>query len=365
MNLANRLRLARENAGLKQKEVSERTNIDDSSLSAFENGRNEPRFAQLAKLADVYRLPLSYFFDESEAGPQSVMWRNKPGNANDAGSDFLELCRQYHQLEMWTGDLTEKPLPSLAGGRGPLSYAKVMEMATDARNLMGLGERPGESLYRVLEEVFGVKIFHLDLRQSGAAACAVSPDFGQAILLNTRSSRWRRNHDLAHELFHLLTWDYFHHSDDMSEPSEEEEKLATCFAGNLLLPKEPVTTAIAKASEKEGRVAFVALDQIARQFDVSLESLLWRMHFLYNWSEAATKELIDRAKEYIKTADRSPGPEPTLLPERYRALAIEALQSGRISLGRFAKFMRVSRKEAECYAVAREPDYAEVPASPA
>jgi Zn-dependent peptidase ImmA (M78 family)/transcriptional regulator with XRE-family HTH domain len=365
MGLANRLRLARENAGLKQKEVSERANIDDSSLSAFENGRNEPRFAQLAKLAEVYRLPLSYFFGESDAGPQVVMWRNEPDNANDAKSEFLELCRQYHQLEMWADDLTEKPLPSLAGGQGQLSYAKVTEMAADARRLMGLGERPGESLYRVLEEVFGVKIFHLDLGQSGAAACAVSPDFGQAILLNARSSRWRRNHDLAHELFHLLTWDHLHHSNEVSEPTEEEERLATCFAGNLLLPKEPVTTAIAKASEREGRISFPALDQIARQFDVSLESLLWRMHFLYNWNETATKELVDKAKEYVRTADRSPGSEPTLLPERYRALAIEVLQSGKISLGRFSKFMRMSRKEAECYAVAREPDYAEVPASPA
>jgi Zn-dependent peptidase ImmA (M78 family) len=348
---------------LKQKEVWERTNIDDSSLSAFENGRSEPRFAQLAKLAEVYHVSLSYFFGETDTGPQIVMWRNRPENEGEARSEFLELCRQYRQLETWTGEVDDKSLPNLAPGQGQLSYARVAEMASNARRLMGLGERPGESLYRVLEEVFGVKIFHMDLRPSGAAACAVSPDFGQAILLNAGSSRWRRNHDLAHELFHLLTWEHFHHSNGIAEPTEEEEKLATCFAGNLLLPKEPVTTALAKATEKESRVPFAVLDQIARQFDVSLESLLWRMHFLYNWSESTTKELVEKAREYVRTADRSAGSPPALLPERYRALAIKALQSGRISLGRFAKFLRISRKEAEHYVVARETDYAEVPAS--
>jgi Zn-dependent peptidase ImmA (M78 family) len=236
-------------------------------------------------------------------------------------------------------------------------------MASDARRTMGLGEHPAEGLYLVLEEIYGVKIFHMDLGDTGSAACAVSEEFGEAILLNKRSPRWRRNHDLAHELFHLLTWKFFKHAEGICEPTEQEEKLPTCFAGNLLLPTDAVSAAISKATDAQGRVPFSKLDKVAREFDVSLESLFWRMHFLYgSFDEDKTKSLVDRAREYLKTVPPRYDPKPPLFPDRYQALAIKALQNGDISLGRFAKFLKISRKEAEHYLSGREPDYAEVSA---
>jgi transcriptional regulator with XRE-family HTH domain len=359
--LADRLKAAREQAGLTQKQIFDRCGIDDSSVSSFETGRSEPRLTQLEKLAGVYNVPLSYFFDDSAPKPQVVMWRNKPDGQKAIEAEFLQLCRQYRQLEIWMNEVSEKKLPTLDNYGEKFGYPQVYEMATVARRMMGLGARPGESLYWVLDEVFDVKIFHLDLGPAGIAACAVSEEFGKGILLNKQCSRWRRNHDLAHELFHLLTWDRFRHSEEICEPTNQEEKFSTCFAGNLLLPEEEARAAVTKAIDSEGRIPFSKLDNIAREFDVSLESLLWRMHFLFGWGEETTMGLRDKAREYVKTVPRSDSPDPLLLPERYWALAIRALQEGEISLGRFAKFMRMTRKEAEQYIGGREPDYAEVP----
>lgn len=366
MRLAKRLKSLRLKVGLTQKQVSERCGIDDSSLSSFEKGRSEPRLAQLEKLAGVYHISLSYFFDDSTPRTQVVMWRSKPDdeteiNKKEIEAEFLQLCHQYRQLEIWTDEVSEKELPTLDSYGDDFRYPHVREMAFMARDVMGLGTRPGESLYWVLEEVFGIKIFYLDIGSAGVAACAVSDVFGRGILLNRKCSRWRRNHDLAHELFHLLTWNRFGHGEEVCKPTEQEEKYATCFAGNLLLPTEVVKTAIDKVTDSEGRVPFSKLEKIAREFDVSLESLLWRMHFLFGIGEETTKSLVDKAREYVKTAPRSDSPEPELLPERYRSLAIKALQQGEISLGRFSKFMKISRKEAEQYIGGREPDYAEVP----
>lgn len=363
MDIAKKLKLARENAGFKQKQVAERCGIDDSSLSSFERGHSEPRLAHLQKLAEVYHLPLSYFFEESEPKPHVVMWRNRPENDKEIQAEFLQLCRWYRQLEIWTNEVGEKELPILDRGSDTFGYPQVKEIASEARGIMGLGERPGESLYWILEEVYSVKIFYLDLGLAGIAACAVSDEFGKAILLNKKCSRWRRNHDLAHELFHLFTWKRFGHAEGICDPTEEEEKFATCFAGNLLLPTEVVSTAISKAADSEGKIPFSKLDRIAREFDVSLQSLLWRMHFLFRWDEAKTKEFIEKAKEYSKTIQRKDDAKPPLFPEHYRALAIKAMQNGEISLGRFAKFMNISRKEAGLYVTGREPDYAKVPAS--
>ncbi len=115
MDLIAKLKHARENIGLTQKRVSALSGIDDSSLSAFETGRAEPRLGQLAKLAEVYRVPVSYFFDETAPAPQVVLWRNEPEDEAQARGDFLQLCRQYRQLEAWTNEPNDKQLPNIEG----------------------------------------------------------------------------------------------------------------------------------------------------------------------------------------------------------------------------------------------------------
>ena len=110
-----------------------------------------------------------------------------------------------------------------------------------------------------------------------------------------------------------------------------------------------------------GKISYNQLDAIAREFDVSLEAMFWRMHFLYRWSKETTHKYIDLAKQYIQTASRIDDSEPPLFPERYRALAIQALQQGEISIGRFAKFMNISRYEAQQFMTGEESIYAEIP----
>jgi Zn-dependent peptidase ImmA (M78 family)/DNA-binding XRE family transcriptional regulator len=361
MNIADKLRSARKHSGLTQEQVSDRCGIDDSSLSSFENGKSEPRLSQLSELGEVYHLSLNYFFEANEPQPQLVLWRNAPENGKEIEAEFLQLCRQYRQLEIWTNNISEVKLPPFEPFTGRFWYPQVEEMAHNARVMMGLGDRPGESLHRVLEEVSGVKIFCLDLGSAGVAACAVSTEFGSAILLNSKCAPWRRNHDLAHELFHLLTWKYFKHTEGVCEASDQEEKFATCFAGNLLLPAEPVRLAIYKSAGDKDRLSYEQMDDIAREFDVSLESLIWRMHYLFNYKESATSGYLEAAKEYVQTVHRKYDPLPADLPERYRSLAIKAFRNGDISKGRFAKLMEISRMDAEQFTTGREPANAEVP----
>lgn len=363
MDISSRLKGARTYCGLTLAEVSGRTGIDDSSLSAYENGRTTPRLGQLEQLANVYRVAISYFFDEGAEIEQGVLWRNKPENEKEVQAEFLQLCRQYRQLELWAEEDDSACLPNLDDFGEKFGYEEAKQLAKWTRKIMGLGDRPGESLYTILEEVYGVKIFHLDLGQSGAAASAVSNMFGKAILLNVRSRRWRRNHDLAHELFHLLTWEKFGHGGGVCEPKAMEDKLATCFAGNLLLPYDIVTGEISKKRDKEGNVSLSKLDCIARQFDVSLESLLWRMHFIYKWKEKDTNRYVNEAKEYIAKTQRNDESVSLKYPERYRALAIRVFQNGGISLGRFAKLLDITRKEAEKF-TDRDGDH-EIPTSAA
>ena len=160
-----------------------------------------------------------------------------------------------------------------------------------------------------------------------------------------------RNFYLSHELFHILTWPIFRGGEegDGVTPGDQEEKFATCFAGNLLMPVETVKQAI-EAKRRDGKVAVKDLFDIARQFDVSVESLFWRMKFLYNTPEEEIRVNIQKYKAVgdVWEIDREHD-EPPTRPRRFCALAVTALREGKVSQGRFAEYMGISRREAMQY----------------
>ena len=261
---------------------------------------------------------------------------------------LLGLAEQYHNLETWCDDHEPCELPPAIGKPDSFSYADAEKLAYHARREMGLGERPGQTLLRVLEEVCKVKVFHLAFEPTGSAACTLSSKFGAAILLNRSHVRWRRNFDLAHELFHLLTWDIFRQSgsSDGIEASELEEKLATCFARNLLMPHEVLRVSVDPRLVASKKLGFDALFEVARQFDVSVEALLWQMAFVYRIPSETIKEHVERLRGQMGFWDDRERDDPPERPLRFRALARQALRKGLISAGRYAEFLGISRREA-------------------
>ena len=83
----------------------------------------------------------------------------------------------------------------------------------------------------------------------------------------------------------MLTWRVFRQGEASlsAETSPWEEKLATCFARNLLMPQEPLRIAIDSQLGDRTALAFDGLFEVARQFDVSVEALL-RQIYKYTFS---------------------------------------------------------------------------------
>lgn len=373
MGIPERLRYARQGAGLTGVQVKERTGIGTSSLSEFESGRREPSVSQLQKLASAYRRAIAFFLAEGEIPREIVLWREKPhGVAQDLEAEFLRLCRQYRNLEIWTGDELPLRLPRGDSGAKAFTFHHAQKLAQQVRNELQLGDHPALALLSVLQEVCGVKVFHLEFEPTGTAASSKSESFGAAVLLNAGNVRWRRNFDLAHELFHLLTWDIFRAVDQDGQVSavagEEEESLANCFARNLLLPPEALRTAVDDGVEN-GRIPYEALFDIVRQFDVSIDALFWQIHRVYNWGQEnadRTRGQIDKAQGWAAALDRRrSSAKPPQRPDRYWALAVRALRHGEISIGRFAEYLDVTRPEALRYAEQEITDDDEVQVAPA
>ena len=370
MSIGDRLQYARQRAALTGPQVSESTGIGTSSLSDFENDKRSPSVSQLQKLAEVNRRSVWFFLEEGPLPREVILWRKRPEEeAPSVEMQFLKLCQQYHRLEMWCGEVNPPCLPEGAGNAVSYTYVDAEALAKQVRDQLELGDRPGLSLLTVLEEVCGVKVFHLDFAPTGTAASTWSDIFGAAVLLNKGNVRWRRNFDLAHELFHLLTWHVFRKPEEANVTSfcasEDEEKFATCFARNLLMPADVAKKAFAD-KRKDGRLSFEAVFDIARQFDVSVEALLRHLSFLGIVDRGMVENAVDRAKLLAPMLeDRQRSTEPPTWPERYKALAMKALRHGSISIGRFAEYLEISRHEAMKYVEQEVTDDAEVPVTPA
>jgi Zn-dependent peptidase ImmA (M78 family)/DNA-binding XRE family transcriptional regulator len=350
MDIGERLKIAREAIGYTQTEAAQKAKLSGApAISELESNIREPKFSQLSRLAEIYHKSIEFFFSESIPVEPIMLWRSSPANETDRKkieAEFEELCEQYYKLEVLTEELRDVrlPEPDCKDSNG-FQFRDAYSLAHKTAKEFSLGDIPSSSLKRVLEEKYYIKIFHLPFE--GSAVSTVD-QFGHAILLNSSEStkEWRRNYDLAHELFHLLTWDVFRKKVGDCMPSDREEKLANAFASALLMPEELLRDKIRQYSNNKGQISFDRLNDIAREFDVSLEALLWRLHFVYHKEESETAKYIEIVKNY-RTPRQSVTPGE--FPERYCALAERALREGKLSLMQFAKFMGISYKKAQEY----------------
>lgn len=350
MSLAERLRFARQSLNLTLEEVGRDTDVGVSTLSEFENGKREPRLFQLKVLADLYRRSTSFFLEEGPLPTDVVRWRCVPTapKVEDLQTDLLRLTEHYYRLELLCDDDVAPDLMRPTGDPEHFSEEQAEKLAHDFRIRHGLGERPGQSLLRVVEEVCKVKVFHLPFEPLSNSACTWHERFGAAVLLNAKQVRWQRNIDLAHELFHLMTWSVFRRSAGpaCALSSDHEARLASVFARNLLLPQEPLRIAIDALRGKRTKLSFDDLFEVARQFDTSIDAVLRQMQFVFHcpegWGEATRKKFND----HINIWNARQQDFPPLRPLRFEALAAKALATGLISTGKYAEYVGVTRREA-------------------
>ena len=350
MELSDKLKAVRSNLKWTLELASERSGIGTSTLSDFENGKREPRLGQLKVLAEAYRRSVAFFLNDEPQPAECVLWRQRPDtpSAEELQATLLDLAEKYKTLETLCDDHAALDLPDVTESAARFTYSVAGRLAREVRSVLGLGDRPGQTLLRVVEEVCGIKVFHLDFEPTGSAACSVSDRFGAAVLLNSKSVRWRRNFDLAHELFHILTWKVFRHDggEQPESPSEHEEKLATCFDHNLLMPEEVFREAIDGQRRGAGKLGTDGLLEVAREFDVSVEAVLWQIGFVYNVPSEKTEAFVNTVKEQISNRDVRERDTPPSRPLRFQSLARQALRKGLLSTGRYAECVGVTRRDA-------------------
>lgn len=89
--LGERLKLARERTGLKQTQVKERTNINNKTLSGYENNVSEPDAATLSTLAELYGVSYKWLLSG-----EGSMIEKKPLISKDE-RDIAKRLKQFEE----------------------------------------------------------------------------------------------------------------------------------------------------------------------------------------------------------------------------------------------------------------------------
>jgi Zn-dependent peptidase ImmA (M78 family)/transcriptional regulator with XRE-family HTH domain len=352
--LSELLKKEREELGFTLKNVSQQMEFNNyQTLSSIEAGEREIKAWELGKLAKIYGRDIEYFlsFDSPQAETE-ILWRN-PCESNDQElirRKFLTICRNYHNLSeiLDEADGTDALFKFVIDKRQLISehaFKYVAKIASQYVDLLNLGCRPVYSLAKILEEKMGIKIVYLPIESDISGGATIDPNFGMAILINSNDAPWRRNYDLAHEFFHLLTWDIFTKEEVYQQKEERKshvEQLADVFASSLLLPEEEVRNEFA-AKSVDKSISYLNLIEIARDFSVSIDALMWRLVNLKLLKREKVQEELQ--KGLIKDVDKKQrksdwtDTEKPYLSDQYISLAIRAFQLGKISKGKFAEYV--------------------------
>ena len=344
--LGRRIAEMRKSLKLTQADLAKEIGVSSSQIvSQIEQGKREVGAWELAKLAKILRTTTNTLLDIAEPEPlPEVLWRKIPEQQELKKTDFLKHCQEYHDLEQLNDIAHHETFPRQKIDFNKADYQDIQKLAERISREIYLGSKPAAMLEKSLEDRYGVKVWYMDLGQDGSAASTIGT-FGPAILMNSREAPWRRNYNFAHEVFHLVTWysekpEVLRNDDNLWQTVE---RFAEVFAACLLLPADPLIIAFDKRIKK-GTINYTDFIEIAREFDVSTEALLYRMLNL----RRLTKKDVDRllGDPQFRDMDRSTMSRswwtPPELPERFVRLAFIAYIKGKITRSRLARYLNTS-----------------------
>lgn len=353
--IGSRIKALREERGLSQDDLARMFGFKDrQTVSAIETGERRVTAEELLTAVGKLGASLDYFTDPFLlAGEGKFSWRRHPRVGLESVKAFERVAGRWIAASRTLASQVGKPAPILRQSLKLTSKSSFEEAATAGERFVvdfKLGPIPAEKLPEVMERKLGVLVLMVDATDGVSGAACRLPDL-DAVLINRHEVAGRRNFDLAHELFHILTWDTMP-PEYLEEATENSkicvEQLANNFASALLMPEASIKD-FERASAKGAIVPW--LNATADRLQVTATALKWRLVALKWLDVARAREISDEALRYNRRKGPT-GEPPPLFSKSFMEVLGQAMNEGRISARRAANLLDLTIEDlADLFAI--------------
>lgn len=334
-----RLKALREERKLSQDDFARIFGFKDrQTVSAIENGERRLSAEELLTAVQKLGATLDYFTNPFLlVGEGNFSWRQS-NVALERLNAFERVAGRWVAANRTLAPEVGRPAPNLRQAlklTSKSSFEEVMAAGERFAADFKLGPVPAERLAEVMERRLGVLVLMVDAIDGISGAACRLPDL-DAVLINRNEVVGRRHFDLAHELFHILTWDTMppDHVEDASERSKiRVEQLANNFASAVLMP-----TDVLDRFEPANVDRVPWLNDTAEALQVTATALKWRLVALGRLDAAQANGIPDAAlrNNGRDISDREP---PPLYSKAFMEVIALAIDEGQISARKAADLL--------------------------
>ncbi len=335
-----RLRALREERRLSQDDLARLFGFKDrQTVSAIETGARRLTADELVLAVEKLDAPLDYFTDPFRlVGEGRFSWR-QTGVGEERLREYERDAGRWIAAFRALAPKVGRQMPLMRRALGLARNSRFEDaMALGERFVaeFGLGEVPAPRLADVMERKLGILVLMVDAHEGISGAACRLPEL-DAVLIARREVEGRRNFDLAHELFHILTWDAMppEHSEEARDTGGNRvEQLANNFAAAVLMPASTLER-YGEWSSLAGEDLTARLNAVADELRVTSSALRWRLVALGRLKPAAAHSLPETALRN-NGHEAVAGAMPALFSRPFVEVLGLAIEEGHVSVRRAA-----------------------------
>ncbi len=338
--IGRRIKWFREQRDLTQNDLAMLLGFNDrQTLAAIEAGKRKLLPDEAVALTQTLDLELDELLDPfrlvGEGGFNFRVGQVEQGTVEAFAEQASRWIATYRELGRQAG-IAQACLGQKLELTRDSSFADAAASAEALRTRWNLGDVPADTLEHALDRELGTLVLYVDAPDGVSGAASHLPGL-QTILVNRNEAPSRRAFDLAHEVFHILTWDAMPPARiEAWEPKRTKgnrvEQLANNFAAALLMPELVIRS---RWTNRENAALGDWLAANAKSLRVSPIALQWR---LVNLDLLPRAEMVDSAGNGVEQFS----PPPLLFSSPFIARVYEAVEAGRLSLRRAAGLLGLS-----------------------
>ncbi len=341
--IGTRLKALREERKLSQDDLARLFGFNDrQTVSAIETGARRVTATELVLAVERLDTPLEYFTDPFRlVGEGRFSWRQTGGGADQLSQyerDAGRWIAAFRALAPRVG----YELPLMRRALGLTRHSRFEDAMVAGERFVdefGLGEAPATRLVEVMERELGILVLMIDAYRGISGAACRLPEL-DTVIIARHEVEGRRHIDLAHELFHILTWDAMppEHSEEVRETGGNRvERLANNFGAAVLMPASTLKRSGGWAG-LFGEDLIARLNGVADELRVTSSALRWRLVALGELKPAVARSLPEAA--LLNNGHRVvDGATPALFSRQFVEVLGLAIEGGHVSVGCLADLL--------------------------